>query len=121
MQTIAVIGATGHQGGGVVSALLSEPSFKVKAITRNLGSTRAQTLLSKYSDQVKEGRFESVVGDLNDQDSLEKALEGCSALFAAFEAGPTPREGETAIEVEQGKNLVHAAKVSRRIASSRDI
>lgn len=112
MPTVAVVGATGTQGSGVVSALLSDPSFKVRGITTNLNSTRAQALLSKYADKVKEERFSLVVGNLDDESTLKEALEGCDKLFAAFGPGPTPRDGETAEEVQQGKNLVDAAKVS---------
>lgn len=112
MPTVAVVGATGTQGSGVVSALLSDPSFKVRGITTNLNSTHAQALLSKYADKVKEERFSLVVGNLDDESTLKEALEGCDKLFAAFGPGPTPRDGETAEEVQQGKNLVGAAKVS---------
>ena len=34
-KVIAVIGATGQQGGGVVSALQARGQFKVRALTRN--------------------------------------------------------------------------------------
>ena len=34
-KTIAVIGATGSQGKGVVDALIKEGTFKVRAISRN--------------------------------------------------------------------------------------
>ena len=34
-KTIAVIGATGLQGKGVVNALIKEGTFNVRAITRN--------------------------------------------------------------------------------------
>ncbi|GAA6013730.1 hypothetical protein JCM11491_005077 [Sporobolomyces phaffii] len=109
MRKIAVIGATGHQGGGVVSALLSS-SAAVKAITSNLGSVRAAALLAKHSDRVTAGTFELVEANLDDRDSLEQALEGCTELFASFGPGPSPVEGETAQEVLRGINLVQAAK-----------
>ena len=32
---IAVVSATGHQGGGVVRALQASSQFKVRALTRN--------------------------------------------------------------------------------------
>ena len=32
---IAVVGATGHQGGGVVLALQARGQFRVRALTRN--------------------------------------------------------------------------------------
>ena len=37
---IAVIGATGQQGGGVVRALKASGQFKVRALTRNPGEYR---------------------------------------------------------------------------------
>ena len=43
---IAVVGATGAQGGGVVRAILDDPSggFAVRAMTRNVDSEKAQEL-----------------------------------------------------------------------------
>ena len=37
---IAVIGATGQQGGGVIRALQANGQFKVRALTRNPGKNR---------------------------------------------------------------------------------
>jgi len=37
---VAVIGATGQQGGGVVSALQASGQFKVRALSRNPGKHR---------------------------------------------------------------------------------
>ena len=37
---IAVIGATGHQGGGVIRALKAGGQFTVRALTRNPGQHR---------------------------------------------------------------------------------
>lgn len=111
--TIAVIGSTGHQGGGVVERLLSTTDYSVRAISSNPSSDKATSLLDKYSNHVKAGRFEVVEGNLNDPSSLEKALQGAYGLFAAF--APSISEGsiEENPEVVQGKNLVDAAKVSR--------
>jgi len=112
MKNVAVIGSTGVQGGGVVSALLSDPAFKVIGITSNRTSQRASFLLDKYSDKVKEGRFELMEGNLDDEKSLVKALDGCELLFASWGPGATPKQGEVAEELQQGMNLVNAAKVS---------
>ena len=37
---IAVVGATGHQGGAVVRALQASGQFKVRALSRNPGKHR---------------------------------------------------------------------------------
>lgn len=41
---IAVIGATGTQGEAVARALLSDRNFKVRAVTRNPNSEKAQAI-----------------------------------------------------------------------------
>ena len=50
---IAVIGATGQQGGGVVRALQASGQFKVRALTRNPTSiANSATKWSKSSKQI---------------------------------------------------------------------
>ncbi|GAA5841012.1 hypothetical protein JCM5353_004874 [Sporobolomyces roseus] len=110
-RTIAVIGASGNQGSGVVSSLLSSTSFNVVAISSNPSSTKAQALLASYVKESEEGRFKLVQGDLNNRRSIEKALEGCYGLFASF--AMTAKDGEEdqeSLEVNQGKMLIDVAK-----------
>ncbi|KAF5662211.1 nitrogen metabolic regulatory protein [Fusarium heterosporum] len=71
---IAVLGATGNQGGSVVSAFLSEPGWKVRALTRNTASPKAQALSSQGAEVVK--------ADLEDPSTLTAAFEGVHAIFA---------------------------------------
>lgn len=121
-RTIAVIGASGNQGSGVVASLLLWTSFNVVAISSNPASSKAQALLTDHSKEVGEGRFKLVPGDLNDSESIKKVLEGCYGLFASF--AMTAKEGEDdqeSTEVKQGKLLVDVAEVSRsRNSSLRD-
>ena len=65
---IAVIGATGQQGGGVVRALQASSQFKVRALTRN-------------PDKHRELADEVVEADLNRPESLEAAFEGAHGVF----------------------------------------
>lgn len=90
-KTIAVIGATGLQGKGVVNTLVDEGSFHVRAITRNP---------EKYSGKA----HEIVYADLNDLQSLKEAFKNAYGVFVVtnFWAG--------ADEIAQGKNAVEAAK-----------
>jgi uncharacterized protein YbjT (DUF2867 family) len=71
---IAVMGATGGQGGAVVDALLKDSEFSIRAITRNPESDKAKALIAK-------GVKEAVKGDADDVESLKKAFEGCYGAF----------------------------------------
>lgn len=64
---IAVTGATGSQGGGVVNILNKTPGWTVRAVTRNPQSDAAK----KLTDQ----GIEVVQADFNDEASLVKAFE----------------------------------------------
>ncbi|MEO8378837.1 MAG: NmrA/HSCARG family protein [Acidobacteriota bacterium] len=72
---IAVIGATGAQGGGLVRAILadSDGGFAARAITRDVNSEKARALAALG--------VEVVAGDVDDADSLRKAFEGAFGAF----------------------------------------
>ena len=59
---IAVLGATGMQGGGVVAALQKQGKFGVRAITRNAQKAKA------LADQ----GVEVVEADMNNKESLKQ-------------------------------------------------
>jgi uncharacterized protein YbjT (DUF2867 family) len=102
---VVVVGATGSQGGAVISALLQDPIFKIRGLTRNRNSKGAQALAAQG--------VEVVAADLNDEKSLIEAFRGAHAIYAItnfFE--PFVTEGpEKAVEIEyqQGLNLARAA------------
>lgn len=64
---IAVTGATGNQGGGVVNIMKNVPGWTVRAVTRNLASEAAKKLAA-------EG-IEVVQADFDDEESLVTAFE----------------------------------------------
>ena len=66
---IAVTGATGAQGGGLVNAILNDSAdeFVPRAITRNVNSDKAKALSQKG--------VEVVQADLDDVESLKKAFK----------------------------------------------
>jgi uncharacterized protein YbjT (DUF2867 family) len=65
---IAVIGATGQQGGGVVRALQASDQFKVRALTRDP---------SKHRELAEE----VVAADLDKPETLKAAFEGAHGVF----------------------------------------
>ena len=92
-KTIAVIGATGSQGSGVVNTLVQESSFNVRALTRNP---------EKYSGKA----HEAVYADLTDLKSLKEAFKDAYGVFVVTNFW------EGADEIGQGKNAVEAAKAT---------
>jgi len=72
---VAVVGATGAQGGGVVRAILADKGgpFAARAITRKPDSEKAREL-AKLGAEV-------VAGDLDDVESLKKAFKGAYGAY----------------------------------------
>ncbi len=76
---ITVFGATGSQGGGLVRAIAADPDsgFTARAVTRKPDSEKAKELAALGA--------EVVYGDLGDEASVHKALEGAyGAFFVTF-------------------------------------
>lgn len=96
---VAVLGATGQQGGAVAEAL-TKKGIAVVAVTRNPDSDKAKALAERSNTVVKKA-------DLNDVDSLVAAFEGCDGAFVIANFW----EGMNAdIEMKQYKNATDALK-----------
>src|SRR6058998_3162860 len=89
---IAVIGATGHQGGAVARALQAGGQFKVRALTRN-------------PDKHRDLADEVVEADLNRPETLAAAFKGAYGVFLV-----TTSSLEGTDERKQGAAAVQAAK-----------
>ena len=102
-KVIAVVGSTGAQGGGVVRAILADPSggFAVRAITRKTDSDKARAL-------AKAGA-EVVAADLDDAASLKKAFAGAHGAFCVtnFWEHFSPEK-----EQAQVRNMADAARAA---------
>ena len=72
---LAVVGATGMQGGGLVRAIINDPGsgFMVRALTRDVTSEKAKAL-AKLGAEV-------VAADLDDVASLKRAFAGAYGVF----------------------------------------
>jgi uncharacterized protein YbjT (DUF2867 family) len=75
-KVIAVLGATGAQGGGLVRAIMADKSgeFTARALTRNVNSDKAKAL--------KELGAEVVAADVDNYESLKSAFAGAYGVFA---------------------------------------
>lgn len=98
---IAVVGATGMQGGGLVRAIMSDPdkTFMARALTRNVNSDKAKALSALGAEVVS--------ADLDDVAGLKRAFAGAYGVFCLtnFWEHFSPER-----EYVQAKNQAEAAK-----------
>jgi len=100
-KVIAVVGATGAQGGGLVRAILADPAagFAARAITREPASDGGRALADAGA--------EVVAADLDDPASLERAFAGAHGAYCVtfFWAHHSPER-----EQAQARALAEAAR-----------
>jgi len=105
---IAVMGARGAQGGGLVRAILADQGgpFKARAITRDIRSDRAKELRALGA--------EVVAADVDDEESLKRAFAGAYGAFCVtfFWAHMSPEretaEAQAMARVAKGAGVQHA-------------
>ncbi len=98
---IVVFGATGAQGGGLAHAILNDKNseFSVRAVTRDTNSDKAKALAELGA--------EVVAGDIEDADSMKRALAGAyGAYFVTFFWAHFSAERET----QEAKTFAGLAK-----------
>ncbi len=104
--TIAVLGATGGQGGGLVDAVLADGTFTPRVLTRDADSTRSHALAAAGAHVV--------AADLDDPDSLRSAFDGADAAFVVTNYWAPLAENDTRTqaqrELTQARNAAVAAK-----------
>jgi uncharacterized protein YbjT (DUF2867 family) len=98
-QVVLVAGAAGRQGGAVARHLRA-CGFRVRGLTRDPSSERAQALSQMGVEVVR--------GDMTDAASLEKAVAGVWGVFSMA----TPFEAGMEAEVAQGKTLGDTARAA---------
>jgi len=94
---ILITGATGQQGGAIAHELLSR-GYRIRALTRKPESPQA-VALAKLNAEI-------VTGNLDDSESLEKALTG---VWGAYSVQNTSEAGVEK-EEEQGKRFANLAR-----------
>lgn len=98
---IAVVGATGAQGGGLVRAIMSEPNsgFTARALTRDVNGDKAKELARMGAEVVQ--------ADVHDPDSIQRAFRGAYGAFCVtfFWAHMSPEK-----EYAEAAGMAKAAK-----------
>jgi uncharacterized protein YbjT (DUF2867 family) len=102
-KVIAVVGATGAQGGGLARAILADPNggFACRAITRDPNKDKVKDLTGKGAEVVK--------ADLDDVDTLKKAFAGAYGAYCVTNFWEH-FSGEK--EKAQAKNMADAARTA---------
>ena len=102
-KVIAVMGATGAQGGGLARAILKDKNseFAVKAVTRNASTDKAKELAKLGADVVE--------ADIDDIQSLKKVFAGCYGAFCVtfYWAHLSPER-----ELAEAKGMAEATKAA---------
>jgi uncharacterized protein YbjT (DUF2867 family) len=100
---IAVVGATGAQGGGLVRAIVNDPNggFAARAITRKKDSDKAKALAKMGADVVE--------ADLDNAESLKKAFAGA---YGAYCVTNFWEHFSADKEQVQARNMAEAAKAA---------
>jgi len=100
---IAVVGSTGAQGGGLVRAIVADPSsgFAARAITRDVNKDKARALAAAGAEVVS--------ADLDNVESLKKAFAGAHGVYAVTNFWEH-FSGEK--EIQQAKHIAEAAKAA---------
>lgn len=101
-KVLVVFGLTGQQGGSVAKYVINDPElskvYKVRGVTRDSSKPSAQAFQQKG--------VELVNADMQDKDSIKRALKGADTVFALTSATYEPFSKQ---ERTQGKCLVDAA------------
>lgn len=96
-QTIAVLGATGRQGGAVARSLLGK-GWHVRALTRSPASPAARALAAAGADVI--------AAEMDDRASLDAAFAGAYGVYSVQSSQTSGIEAE----VRQGRNVADAAQ-----------
>jgi uncharacterized protein YbjT (DUF2867 family) len=102
-KVIAVVGATGQQGGGLARAILSDPAgeFAARVLTRDVNNAKAK--------EFAKAGAEVVAANVDDVESLRKAFEGAYGAYCVtfFWDHFSPEK-----EKAQARNMAEAAKAA---------
>jgi len=100
-KVIAVVGATGAQGGGLIRAICRDGEFAARAVVRNPSSEKATALAALGAEVIS--------GDVDDAESLTRAFAGAYGTYCVtfYWAHMSPQR-----ELQQARNLAQASKTA---------
>lgn len=100
---LTIFGATGNQGGSILDVVLARPElsskYTLRGITRDPSSEKSKAMAAKGVEMVK--------AELDDVESMKKAIEGSYGVFGVTDFWSILDKQR---EIQQGKNIFEAAK-----------
>ncbi|KAJ1735334.1 hypothetical protein LPJ72_001918 [Coemansia sp. Benny D160-2] len=107
-QTVAIIGATGTQGGSVLRALYATGKYNIVAVTRDVSSASAIKIKTDHPN------VKLFTANLDNVESLRQAFKGADIVFGVTQFMQPDiinrvASGDVDAEFHQGKNIVDAA------------
>ncbi|KAJ2762493.1 hypothetical protein H4S06_000632 [Coemansia sp. BCRC 34490] len=107
-RTVAIIGATGIQGGSVLRVLYATGKYNIIAVTRDDSSASANKIRVNYPD------IKLAIANLDNVESLKQAFKGADIVFGVTQYLQPDilsrvAAGNIDAEFHQGKNAVDAA------------
>jgi uncharacterized protein YbjT (DUF2867 family) len=111
-KVIAVIGATGNQGGGLCSAILNHPAggFTCRAVTRDPSKEKSRALAARGAEVVR--------ADLDDVDSLKRAFTGAYGAFCVTNFWEHFSAEKEKAQAKNAADACRAAKVKHVVWST---
>ncbi|UJR20419.1 hypothetical protein I4U23_023550 [Adineta vaga] len=100
-QLVTVVGATGAQGGSVVRSLIETGKYKIRGLTRDANSKKAQALKQLNNN------IEMVACDISKSSDVKRAFKDSWAIYALTDFWAQPDKPQA--EIEQGTIMADAA------------
>ncbi|CAF1268653.1 unnamed protein product [Rotaria sp. Silwood1] len=98
---VTVVGATGAQGGAVVRSLLETGKYKIRALTSDVNSEKAQAV-ERLSDDI-----EMATCDISKYDDIKRAFQDSWAIYTLTDFWAQPDKPE--VELQQGQLMADVA------------
>ena len=108
-QTILLVGATGMFGSRIANELSKQPDARMRLMVRSSEDPKKKSALQPLLD----AGAEIIVGDLDDEKSLDRATQGVDVIISAVQGGPDVMvDGQVALAKAGKRNGVRRIQPS---------
>ncbi|KAM0337520.1 hypothetical protein ACHAPU_011541 [Fusarium lateritium] len=97
LKLIVVLGANGNQGGSVANVYFNEPGYKVRVVTRNPSSAKAQMLATRGAEVIQ--------ADLDSPATLQAAFKDANIIFMTSDFWSIYNHADSKNKAKPGQSL----------------